>query len=335
MTTTMNAVEQGATIERLRLKLKACYLPLPEHKQILQSIDDLRRYGHRMDGSAQCGQVSGPTDAGKSMLFDEYQKRPDAQASEDATPIIRTIMPSPFVYSDLLDSLIEQFGAQIPSTRMSNSRRLARLVTHARERRTELIMIDEWQHIIDQSDSSAKRPYLAADQIKRDFLDTMRVPVVFNGLPKCDAIYERNTQLKTRRMFTAALRSFDWMDDMERERFSILVASLADEAEFENAENLGEELIERVHLASGGTPGAVHKLVFTAVRIAIRNGLRTLDKSLLAEANSVVAGGGRDWTNVFLIPMSQARNGGKPLDESRVTRLHSKIARPQHKKELA
>lgn len=332
----MTEAEQAAEILRLESKLKACYLPIPEHKQILQSIDDLRRYGRRMDGSAQCGQLSGPTDAGKSMLFTKYQEREDAQPTDDSTPVIRTIMPTPpYAYSDLLDSLVGCFGAMIPSARMPNPKRLERLHTLMRERRTELVMIDEWQHIIDQAKAGAVRPYLAADQVKKDFLEKIKVPVVFNGLPICQMIYEKNKQLKTRRMFTASVNPFDWRSALDRERFSILVATMVDKGEFENAELLDDELIERVHLSTGGAPGAVYKLVFAAVRIAVRKGLHILDRPLLAEAQAIVEGDEPGKVNFFLVPLGEARNGGVPLDESRVTALHSRIARPQRKSPLA
>ena len=314
-------------VERRVSAVNTFYMGTDHIKAILERIHALRLRGYRSDGSAMCMQLSGPTGSGKTMLFDSYMARPDAQSTHDHVPVLRLQMPSKYRETAFAGAILGAYGAE-PFTAAQDQVQLERRARKLMSaKRTKLIMVDDLQHVIDQKERTAKVPYYAADQFKNFLLDGAKIPVVFNGLPICDQLYERNTQLKMRRMYKDDLKPFNWTDVLQREQFTVMVTLFTRRAGFKNWETLDDGLVERVWRATHGVPGNASTLFKTVAELGTHRRADKITLELLAEAHAQNADAGPDWKNMFTMRTLHACDDEVVPDQSRVTKLTKNIAR--------
>ena len=183
---------------RREARLDRLYVKTPALDQAMVLLDAFCENGYRgPERTACCFLVSGPTNAGKSRLFSSYCERPECQPDGDLLPVVRFTAPSPFNLPDFLAELLTALGTKsfVETQRIGQMKR--RVVSMLRERKTRLVMVDDFQHIIDKKGGNS--PYWAADFIKTTILDVAKVPMVMNGLAITEEIFPRNTQLLSRR----------------------------------------------------------------------------------------------------------------------------------------
>lgn len=315
--------------ERRSARLDRLYVKTPALVQALGLLEAFCENGYRgPERTACCFLVSGPTNAGKSRLFSSYCERPECQPDGDLLPVVRFTAPSPFNLPDFLAELLTALKTKsfVETQRIGQMKR--RVINMLRERQTRLVMVDDFQHIIDKKGGNS--PYWAADFIKTAILDGAKVPMVMNGLEATEEIFTRNTQLLSRRKGIVRLTPDGWYDDpVGQEQFKIAIGIFERAADFPERAKVGEAglaldsdpVAERIHRATGGLRGALYNLVKQATELGTKRGATSLNLDLLAEAHAILADAGPGWTNVFTVKVLP------PLetpDASRVTQLHKK-----------
>ncbi len=314
-----------AETARRKHRLDRVYIRNPEIDRALERIDELRRSGFRgPDGLAFCALVVGPTNTGKTRLFRKYCDRPDAQPDGDRIPVLRFTAPSPFNDRDFLAKMLLKLGTRDFAESHRPGRMKRRVVDMLAARQTELILIEETQHIIDKKGGNS--PYWAADMIKECILDDAKVPIVFNGINVTKDIFTRNTQLLSRRKGVFHLEPDDWANPLEREQFRAAVNVFECAADFPEKATVGsgklpldsEAVAERIWRATGGLRGSLYTLFAQATELGVARGDLSLSVELLSEANAILSDGGPGWINMFTVKVLPPIN---VIDESRVTKL--------------
>ena len=322
-----NLMDIEEEVDRRIQAVNSFFMNSDHIKKILEMIHALRLRGFRGDGSAMCMQISGPTGAGKTMLFQRYLARTDAQRTDDHVPVLCFKMPTRYTEPVFLGTILEAYGARSFNDRQNPHQLAKRVRDLITAKRTELIMIEDLQHVIDQKERTAKIPYYAADEIKAFLLDDVKVPVVFNGLTIADQLFIRNRQLRMRRRYNPELKPFDWKDALSREQFTIMVRLFARRAEFQNYAELEDSLVERIWRATGGVPGELATLFKAAAELGVRRGVARLTQELLAIAHAENADVDVGWKNVFTLAVLPRNSSEDEPDQSRVTKLTKGIAR--------
>lgn len=323
---TLDANPILSELQRRQARLKRLYVRTAEIDFFLELIHDLRTGGYRgPDDTACCLLVIGPTNSGKTRLFRKYCDRPDAQAEDEQIPVLRFTAPTPFNYREFLGKILIGLGTRHFGETHDIRRMKRRVVEMLAVRKTQLIMMEEAQHIIDKKGGNS--PYWVADLIKELILDDAKVPLVFNGIAIAEDIFTRNTQLLSRRKGILRLGPDDWDDPAGRERFKATIAAFEKAADFPEIAEVGEaklpltsdQVAERIHRATSGLRGSLCNLITQAMELGTKRGARSLTLELLAEANAILNDAGPGWVNVFTVKVLPPL---KDTDDSRVTKLH-------------
>jgi len=312
---------------RRKARIDKLYVQTPDIVDALDRIKAFRTNGYRgPDGTATCFLVSGPTNAGKSRLFTSFCDRLDAQEDGERIPVVRIRVPTPFNIRDLLAELLIALRTKDFATSHKLGQMQRRVVAMLHARQTELIMMDDTQHIIDKKGGNT--PYWAADMLKTLILDGAKVPIVFNGLAVTEEIFEQNTQLKSRRRGIVRLAPDGWYDDpVGREQFKLAVSWFERAANFPQLAQVGAERLaldsdqvaERIWHATDGLRGNLHGLFSQAAELGTKQEANALTLQLLAEAHAILSDAGPGWKNVFTVDVLPSL---VKQDDSRLTKLH-------------
>lgn len=312
---------------RRKERLDNLYLKTPEVTRALELLTAFRENGYRgPDGTANCFLVSGPTNAGKSRLFTSYCERGDAQPHGDELPVVRLRMPTPFTNRSFLGELLTALLTRDFATSHDIGQMQRRAIAMLLARKTQLIMMDDTQHVIDKKGGNS--PYWAADMFKTLILDGAKVPIAFNGLPITEEIFSRNTQLLSRRRGLVRLAPDVWYESqVGRDHFRTAVAWFEKAADFPKKAQVGaakltldsEQVAERIWRATNGLRGNLHNLFSQATELGTKRGAESLTFDLLAEAHAILSDAGPGWKNVFTVSVLPPL---VTLDDSRVTKLH-------------
>lgn len=303
--------------------IDSVYLSLPQTKQAHDAIDATRR-ARRQNGCTYCSLIYGKSGTGKTIIFERYcnaQKvKPDG-----TNPVLFVRVPAPFNQGAFARSFLKELKLpMIP--RQDLDTMMDRIVQGLQKSGIELVLLDEISHAVDHRKRDGSIPYWVTDQIKMHFLDEAKVPVVMNGVPISTELFTINEQLRTRRLRMHEIRPYDIDKAEDCEALTILLESMEKRAGFSRRLFEGnEEILRRMHAATGGIHLILTTLMKEAVTLATRSGEDRLSVAILAEACAMRAEPGGDWFNPFLVnPRMLGSPGSPPPDETRVTALHKR-----------
>ncbi|HHF0484566.1 TPA: TniB family NTP-binding protein, partial [Vibrio antiquarius] len=185
--------EKSDTIQRV----KQIFIGNPQISEILSDIAECREFS---DGVAEpdCMIVVGDTGSGKTTIIDKYlSENPRKEHNEGSVvPILFTTLPpnaTPITASEqLLSDLGDPFAFQKGKDHVELTKKMVELM---RECRVDLIIIDEFQHMIDRKNKEVL--HSAADWLKL-LIVRSKIPVVLFGMPYSTVILDANSQLAGR-----------------------------------------------------------------------------------------------------------------------------------------
>jgi len=186
--------------EAIRLFNEEC-LQVPPFMAAFSAIKDLVQL-YRSTGVAQNLIVLGETGSGKTtlckMILRDYPRvvLPD----RDLLPILVVAVPPAATLASVAEAMLTRLGDPAPSAG-TVSAKTARVIHLARMCGVEAILIDEANHIQDRG--RAYTQYHVGDWIKA-LMDELGIPIVMLGLPRVEALFATNEQL--RRRFTRRMR---------------------------------------------------------------------------------------------------------------------------------
>lgn len=152
----------------------------------------------------------------------------------------------------------------------------------AKECEVELVILDEFQHVIDRDLNTILDA--TADWLKH-CINISGKPFILMGMPYCDLILKANAQLERRFPMRVSLEPFGWETEAEQVEFKSFLRHLDEKLPFPVRSNLClDETAFRLYCATNGYVGYLMKLVRGAAHLAIDRSFDRLDLELLAEA---------------------------------------------------
>lgn len=235
----------------------------------------------------------GKTRSGKSTILKRYAERhpPEFGGTCDRRPVVYIDVPSKCTVKSLAETLLAKLGDPYPH-KGSEPTMTERVVWYLKAQQTELLILDEFQHLIDRR--SQRLQYDTANWVKQ-LLNRMGRPILLAGLPSAADVLAADDQLEGRCAGQFPLHPFDWDDQSDRRCFRGILKKfdeqLRDRGGFVNLSDLAyPETAFRIHQATGGLIGGVARLLTAAVRIAVPDGAPRVTPEILAQASSRLPG---------------------------------------------
>lgn len=262
---------------------KNLFIHYPSVSDVIDAIEDSLQ-ARRDEGESKGILVVGDSGVGKTHLIKYViQRHSPWDGPEGRTiPILACEVPKPATIKGLVTVMLAALGAPHPEAgnTVVQTERLYRLLAGCN---VEMIILDEFQHLIDGS--SEKVLSDVADWLKV-LINRSNVGVVLVGMPQSTIVLDHDEQRQLRRRFMEklTLSPFDWRVDegQNYRRFLKLVdASLP----LPEPSNLSDVLLAaRMYLASNGYIGYTTALLRTSLRWCRNNNQARIDESILSRA---------------------------------------------------
>lgn len=219
--------------------------------------------------------ISGATGTGKSKLQAAYLQNHPWRTEEISTviPVFSFSIPANAGQQNLMTSILANFG-EIYLTTGKPAERMRRIMTLLRNCKTEMIFINEFQHLTDRG--GYKSQFRASDWMK-EFMEEANVPVVAFGLPRAQRFIDMNDQLRRRFTATHEIRKWDLATRTDKIDFLSFLNQLESVMQLPDSSNLTEPaLAERIFYATNGVPGNICRLVASAAKTALEAGCTSI-----------------------------------------------------------
>jgi hypothetical protein len=231
---------------------------------------------YREVGIARHLLVLGESGTGKSSLCNWLlQKHPRQRLKErDVVPILVVPVPSTATVAGLVEAALEALGDPMP-TLGNIPDKTRRFVKLTRTCGVEMVLFDEAQHLHDRGRDRSH--YAAADWLKTT-IDALRIPTVFLGIPRLEALLQVNDQL--RRRFSRRIRmelGQSETETVDAECLQLVVSLGACLPIPLNAEPYGWKQIGlRMYYASDGRVSYIKTLLAGGMRMALEAGMERI-----------------------------------------------------------
>jgi hypothetical protein len=268
----------------------------PRFKGLMNRFDACRR-SKGDTAEPECMLLLGPSGAGKSTLMKQYLRRHPRSIEEDGTviPALEVTIPVPATIKNVATRLLHGLGDPLADRGTLDNKTL-RLYRYLAACRVELLLLDEFQHLIDRE--SDRVLATVSDWLKNLITET-GVPVVLIGLPKSQHVLNANEQLKRRFSAQTSLQPFRYDSEDDRLEFYRLLDKIDRSLPFPSPSGFAA-MADRFYAASQGLIAHVMKVVRGAAHEAIDLGLDRVDRRLLAKAYAERILGESNAPNPFL-----------------------------------
>jgi hypothetical protein len=225
-------------------------------------------------GEAEGVPIVGESGAGKTSVLKSFHDKHPAHRTGDGleVPILFASVPSAPTVKSLAGAMLAALGVPDPD-RGTENEKTRRLQVLIRETHTQMVMIDEFQHFVDQG--THKVMHHVADWLKV-LIDSTQATLVVAGLPSCMAVIDQNPQLARRFCAPMFMPRFDWRVQADRRQFCAIVRAFHKplSKRYLTPDLGAEDMAFRFYLASGGLIGFLAKLLRQVERnCASRNNL--------------------------------------------------------------
>lgn len=273
------------TLEERISKIESIYVLSPYLNDVFKTIKYCHRYSqHYME--PRCLLITGRPGVGKTSLAEYYIKDYPRIETEETVevPVLYLKIGVPATPKSLVSALLAALSDPIPERGNidSQTRRLHRFL---KELKTELIILDEFQHFIDKD--SLKVLKTISDWLKL-LIDNSKIPVVLMGMPYSHIILDTrgNEQLKRRFSSRRSIKPFGWgSTSKEQEDFRNFLKFVDGQLPFNKKADLASKTTAfRFYCATNGVIYYVMDIIRVATLTAIEQSLETITLDLLADA---------------------------------------------------
>lgn len=272
----------------------------PSFERCLNKIEECQN-DSKMSAEPFCMLITGEPGVGKTTLCKEYEKRHSRMELDEKTliPVLLARIPIPATPKNLVSTLLTALGDPI-ADKGTTYNQTKRLIKFLKECEVELIILDEFQHFIDQD--SDKILYTISDWLKQ-LINETGIPIILVGLAQSVKVLKANSQLKRRFSMQDGLANFKWLkksDNKKSETENVKekkkqVTKDNDYRAFlkaidemlplaEDSHLAGQSIAYRMWKATQGNVARTMKLVRYATRLALKNGEEKVTLALLEEA---------------------------------------------------
>lgn len=295
------------SVEERILEIESIYVLSPDLKDVFETIQYCHRYS-RHYREPKCLLITGRPGVGKTSLAEFYMKdypRTEVSGAVEV-PVLYLKIEVPATPKNLVSALLAALGD--PAADKGNiGSQTRRLRMFLKDLKTELIILDEFQHFIDRD--SLKVLKTISDWLKL-LIDNSKVPVVLMGMPYAHIILDTrgNEQLKRRFSLRRYIEPFGWGNTNEEQKdFRNFLKLVDSELPFNKRSNLPDKTTAfRFYCATNGVISYVMDIVRMAALYAIEQSSETINLDLLANAyNESLASAYPDRENPFQRDMEE------------------------------
>ncbi|QUL57048.1 TniB family NTP-binding protein [Paenibacillus tritici] len=251
-----------------------------EAMNLLKEVHELSKESVLAEGLFICGR----TGVGKTTLLEHYLERFPRQEMDDYTKVpILYVKVSPRAKSpkSVASKILYHLGDVFFDTGTEENM-TGRILHFVRECNIEMIILDEFQHLIDRDTQHVLA--LASDWLKT-LAEEIQIPVVLCGLPESQRIFEHNEQLDGRYSNRIFLDPFYFGSPEEQIEFRMFLKYLDAELPFSESSYLSDpQLAAKIYYFSHGVSRYIKDLVKEATKISLRQGKDCITESSLRDA---------------------------------------------------
>lgn len=285
--------------ERLQL-LYNIYIAHPQSKEILKKMKR-SHWSHRSKGISpepKSMSIIGPTGSGKSTAIKKYMEQhpPSIEAKSTKLTIFNAVIPSDSTPRRFIRSLLRSLVAQISNCKPENvSEHLAndqdsdatklRLYKFLNDAGVELIILDEFQHLISNKSDTSNRVLLElAKTIKVMIIET-GIPIIMVGTGRANIVFDVDKEVSRRFHFSVEMRPFVLDSEENEKTFRMFLGQVDKLLPFETRSKLAsKELAIRMYAASNGFIDDIMRIIHAAGEEAIEDQASCITIDYFAEA---------------------------------------------------
>jgi len=272
--------------EQRKRQVAAIRVTYPRRSSVMAQLEKAME-DSKYSADPVCLFIGGTTGAGKSTLAESFEaNHPEVKGEEvDRLPVLLTSLPSGSSRKDAASKILVKLGDKRAFSGQLNDM-THRLLKYIQERQVEMVVLDEFQHLIDQD--STKVIAKTADWVKELIIESKK-PFALIGMPEALKIFDVNPQLGrrfTRRMLIPPLA---WSPDSDKEpsELETFLGIVDERLPFAVSAGLDrEKTVAWFHQHTGGVLGLVMRLVREGASLAIDRGADRLEKCDLVAALS-------------------------------------------------
>lgn len=208
----------------------------------------------------------GKTTLVETFVEDVNNPRPDADAeTQSECRVLYVNLPTPCTIKAMTVEILNGLNDPLSHKHSTTGDNTDRIRTLLSQQDVNLIILDEFQHLIDPERDRVLRA--SAQWLKR-MIDVSQVPVVCVGLPDSERIYTQDRQIQRRTTKIIRMRSFQ-KDELQL--FRGFIHLYEQELGFAEASNLGKKATAAAILSvTDGLIGQVTQLIVEAAEISMR-----------------------------------------------------------------
>jgi type II secretory pathway predicted ATPase ExeA len=228
----------------------------------------------------------GPSGVGKSHCIKKYKNsNPDyVDDNQKVIPVLIASLAQKSTTKELMIKLLSSLTGCGNITGTESHIR-ARLISRLKASRTEIVFIDEAQHLVrETSDIAAQH---AADAIK-SLMDEVRLPIVLVGIESLKSLIYGKAKFEAEKQMIRRYRKLHVLIPYESksEQWEKIMTNYQRKLNVDaDADLISDNMLERMHVATDGLFGNIKPLFFEALRLAGADNKITQD--ILAKAYEV------------------------------------------------
>ncbi|MCD9186338.1 MAG: TniB family NTP-binding protein [Pyrinomonadaceae bacterium] len=297
---------RNISIENRIELIEKLFIMHPSFERCFNTIKECHEHS-KLSVEPLCALITGEPGVGKTTLCEKYEKMYPRVELEEKTkvPVLVARIPVPATPKNMVTALLSALGDPLADKGTTYSKTL-RLFNLLRQCQVEIIIIDEFHHVIDGD--SDKVLYTVSDWLKQ-LINEAKLPIILVGLPHSIKILEANPQLKRRFAMREELSNFKWVkgkgskrDDNHEETDTDEETASTPETESDNdfkaflkildetlplADNshlAGAPIAYRIWKATSGNVNRTMKLVRYAAKSALKSSEEKVTNELLKRA---------------------------------------------------
>ncbi len=257
------------------------------HRNFSAAYEVVLAIVHRaLRGEKLIGAVWAPSRNGKSTLAMRATSEFPARYEEGRriVPVMYVTTPVRPTKKTLAEALLEVLDARAYG-RQSADQATARLRLLLRSAQTRVIILDEFQHVVERH--AARGAYEVADWLKT-LSDELGLTLILLGLPAAQAILDGNPQLRERANVPHVFYPYNWNYSADRTEFRrclLTLGRLLQEQGWECSDWSDLQWARRFYASSVGRYGMLVKLLDCAM--ALTSSSRQISLEILQQAHDI------------------------------------------------
>lgn len=257
-------------IKRRKEHVKSIIIPYPRYDALLEKIEEhhqLSLNSVQPDGLF----LYGETGLGKSTILKEYESKYPRQDIDGNTkiPVLYLTVPVGATPKSVASKILLKMGD--PNyDRGTENNMTARILAFVEKCEVEMIIIDEFQHLID---SESKNVLNKASNWVKNLTNDIKIPILVCGMPESKNVFAFNEQLDRRFCQKQSLQPFLFQSREDKLEFRAFLNGIDKQLPFPEQSYIADPILaQKMFYATNGNPFYIKKILEQATVFALKNG---------------------------------------------------------------